>query len=129
MYLRFVGGQFEGGEFPLKPNREVTIGRGSEHDMVLDEDMVSRSHARILTFDGKVIVQDDGSTNGTLVNGERVERRVLKNGDQILIGQSLLEFVSAGKVSAPAAQSGAGTKRATAETIVAILRFFSGKLS
>ena len=57
MYLRFVGGQFEGGEFPLKSNREVTIGRGSEHDMVLDEDMVSRSHARILTFDGKVVVK------------------------------------------------------------------------
>ena len=54
MFLRFIGGEFEGGEFPLKLNREITIGRGSEHDMVLDEDMVSRAHARISTFDGKV---------------------------------------------------------------------------
>ncbi len=128
MFLRFVGGQFEGGEFPLKSNREVTIGRGSEHDMVLDEDMVSRSHARILTFDGKVVVEDDGSTNGTLVNGERVERCVLKSGDQILIGQSLLEFVAEGKVKAPPANAAKAPTRAVADTIVANVRFLSGKV-
>ena len=128
MYLRFVGGQFEGGEFPLKSNREVTIGRGSEHDMVLDEDMVSRSHARILTFDGQVVVEDVGSTNGTLVNGERVERYVLKSGDQILIGQSLLEFVSEGKVKTPPAKAAKVPRRAVADTIVANVRFLSGKV-
>ena len=129
MYLRFVGGQFEGGEFPLKSNREVTIGRGSEHDMVLDEDMVSRSHARILTFDGEVIIEDLGSTNGTLVNGERIERKALKTGDQILIGQSLLEFVSRGKVKKPADPPARPTRRVPAETIVANVRFLSGKVT
>ena len=128
MYLRFVGGQFQGGEFPLKANREVTIGRGSEHDMVLDEDMVSRTHARILTFDGKVVVKDDNSTNGTLVNGERISERTLKNGDQILIGQSVLEFISEGRVKkAPAAAKPA--KRPVADTMVANVKFLSGKLS
>ena len=96
MYLKFIGGQFEGGEFPLKHNREFTIGRGSEHDMVLDEDMVSRSHARISTFDNQVSVKDLGSTNGTLINGERVDEHVLAPGDLILIGNSLLEFVFEG---------------------------------
>ena len=129
MYLRFIGGQFEGGEFPLKPNREVTIGRGSENDMVLDEDMVSRSHARILTFDGKTVIRDDGSTNGTLVNGERVAEKILNEGDQILIGQSLLEFVSAGKSKGLATQPPQQAHRTAAETMVANVGFLSGKLS
>ena len=128
MYLRFVGGQFKGGEFPLKANREVTIGRGSEHDMVLDEDMVSRTHARILTFEGRVVLQDDKSTNGTLVNGERISQCELKNGDQILIGQSVLEFISEGQVKkAPAAARVAN--RPIADTMVANVKFLSGKLS
>ena len=48
--IRFVTGKYKGGEFPLKPNREIYVGRGSEFDMVLDDDMVSRRHARIATF-------------------------------------------------------------------------------
>jgi pSer/pThr/pTyr-binding forkhead associated (FHA) protein len=70
--LRFVAGEHKGGEFPLRPNREIVIGRGSEFDMVLDEDMVSRRHARLSTFHGQIVLQDLKSTNGTFVNGERI---------------------------------------------------------
>src|SRR5438105_2647093 len=54
--LRFISGKYQGGEFPLRMDREITIGRASELDMVLIEDMVSRRHAKINTSDGQVTI-------------------------------------------------------------------------
>jgi len=73
--LKFISGKYQGGEFPLRPNREITIGRSSDLDMVLVEDMVSRKHAKITTDDRTVSIQDLGSTNGTFVNGEKIRHR------------------------------------------------------
>ncbi len=92
--LRFISGKFAGGEFPLRPNREITIGRGSEFDMVLDEDMVSRRHAKIATYHGQIVITDFKSTNGTFVNGERIAVANLKVGDRVLIGTSMMELVA-----------------------------------
>ncbi|MBU1896428.1 FHA domain-containing protein, partial [Myxococcota bacterium] len=92
--LRFIAGQYKGGSFPLRPNREIIIGRGSEFDMVLDEDMVSRRHTKIATYHGQIVIQDLKSTNGTFVNGERVTVARLKVGDRILVGSSLMEIVT-----------------------------------
>src|SRR5437764_12299342 len=62
--------------------------------MVLIEDMVSRKHARITLQPGQITIADLGSTNGTFVNGEKVKRARLKEGDRILIGTSILKLVS-----------------------------------
>jgi pSer/pThr/pTyr-binding forkhead associated (FHA) protein len=91
--LRFISGKYQGGEFPLRPHREIIIGRSSELDMVLVEDMVSRKHAKITTDDKAVTIQDLGSTNGTFVNGEKVRKVELKDGDRILIGTSIIKLV------------------------------------
>ncbi len=91
--LRFISGKYQGGEFPLRMDREIVIGRGSDLDMVLVEDMVSRRHAKISTFNGEVVIEDMGSTNGSFVNGERIRRSVLKEGDRILIGTSIIKLV------------------------------------
>lgn len=91
--LRFISGKYQGGEFPLRPHREIIIGRSSELDMVLVEDMVSRKHAKITTDDKSVTIQDLGSTNGTFVNGEKVRKVELKDGDRILIGTSIIKLV------------------------------------
>jgi pSer/pThr/pTyr-binding forkhead associated (FHA) protein len=91
--LRFISGKYQGGEFPLRPNREIIIGRSSDLDMVLVEDMVSRKHAKITTDDHAVTIQDLGSTNGTFVNGEKVRKADLKDGDRILIGTSIIKIV------------------------------------
>lgn len=93
--LRFISGKYQGGEYPLPGNREILIGRGGELDIVLVEDMVSRKHAKITTTDGKIIIQDLGSTNGTFVNGEKIKRARLKEGDRVLIGTSILKLISA----------------------------------
>lgn len=72
----------------------ITIGRSDENALVLEEDAyASGQHARIEAGRDGVWVSDLGSTNGTLVNGERVEgRRLLSNGDLLRVGQTELRF-------------------------------------
>lgn len=91
--LRFISGKYQGNEYPLPANREIIIGRGSELDIVLVEDMISRRHAKIITGDDYVILQDLGSTNGSFVNGERIRKARLHEGDRILVGTSILKLV------------------------------------
>src|SRR4051812_24053016 len=79
--------------------KQIVIGRSSELDMVLVEDMVSRKHAKITIGAGKITIEDLGSTNGTFVNGEKVKQARLKEGDRILIGTSILKLIEQGKDS------------------------------
>jgi pSer/pThr/pTyr-binding forkhead associated (FHA) protein len=92
--LRFISGKYQGGEFPLGEGQEIVIGRSSELDMVLVEEMVSRKHARIALTDGVINIEDLGSTNGTFVNGEKVERGTLHEGDRVLIGTNILKVIA-----------------------------------
>src|SRR3954447_22058527 len=91
--LRFISGKYQGGEFPLGAQPEIVVGRSSELDMVLVEDMVSRRHARIECGE-QIVIEDLGSTNGTFVNGEKIKKATLKEGDRVLIGTSILKVVS-----------------------------------
>jgi hypothetical protein len=91
--LRFISGKYQGGEFPMVPDKEIVVGRSSDLDMVLVEEMVSRKHARIAYEDDAVVIEDLGSTNGTFVNGEKIKRVHLKEGDRVLIGTSILKVI------------------------------------
>jgi hypothetical protein len=99
--LRFISGKYQGGEFPLGTQPEIVVGRSSELDMVLVEDMVSRRHARIECNDDHILIEDLGSTNGTFVNGEKIKRAALKEGDRVLIGTSILKVVSSDPSAPP----------------------------
>jgi len=92
--LRFISGKYQGGEYPLGEGQEIVIGRSSELDMVLVEEMVSRKHARIALTDGVISIEDLGSTNGTFVNGEKVDHGTLKEGDRVLIGTNILKVLA-----------------------------------
>ena len=99
--LRFISGKYQGGEFPLDEGKEIVIGRSSDLDMVLVEEMVSRKHARIRMGGGVISIEDLGSTNGTFVNGEKIQKAQLKEGDRVLIGTSILKVVAVGADEPP----------------------------
>jgi pSer/pThr/pTyr-binding forkhead associated (FHA) protein len=98
--LRFISGKYQGGEFPLQDGQQIVIGRSSDLDMVLVEEMVSRRHAKIVVEGGQITIEDLGSTNGTFVNGEKVQRAALREGDRVLIGTSILKVVSVAEAAA-----------------------------
>ncbi len=103
--LRFISGKYQGGEFPVAAGREIVIGRSNELDVVLVEDMVSRKHAKIACSSDALLIEDLGSTNGTFVNGEKIKRARLKEGDRVLIGTSIV------RVALTDAQGGSGEVR------------------
>lgn len=88
--LQFTSGPEEGRRFSV--DRPLVVGRSREADVVILDDFVSDFHARFALSDGRVTLQDLGSTNGTFVNGERVKTRVaIMPGDDIVIGGIGLE--------------------------------------
>ena len=71
----------------------TTIGRTEGNSVVLNSERVSRTHA-LIDWDGDhYSVIDNGSLNGTYVNGQRVRRQVLRNGDMLSIGDCELRFL------------------------------------
>ena len=77
------------------------VGRGSDSQIVLDGDSVSRRHAHFEQRADAWLIVDDGSTNGTYCNDEAVARElVLKNGDRVKIGPTIFKFLSGADVEA-----------------------------
>lgn len=72
----------------LKPNVPFVFGRGEQAHFYLDDPIVSRHHFQIVWESGSLHVVDGGSTNGTLVNNERVDRRALAPHDVIVAGNA-----------------------------------------
>ena len=70
------------------------IGRTPESDIFLDDITVSRKHAMIEEIEGDHRLVDTGSLNGRYVNGEIVEKAILKNGDMIRIGKYIFLYFS-----------------------------------
>ena len=88
----------------------TTIGRHAMCDIVLDDDTVSRTHARVERTEGGFALVDAGSSNGMRVNGERTTHRLLVPGDVVHIGDCVLRFEGSVGSAAP---HEAGRARAT----------------
>jgi serine protease Do len=114
-----ISGKASGTEIPLEG--EFLIGRAAPGDGKLGDDPeISRNHARVSRLlDGRLVVEDLGSTNGTLVNEERIsEPRTLSPGDTIKVGTTTLQLLdSAGNAFQATALAGAGDAGATRASV------------
>jgi pSer/pThr/pTyr-binding forkhead associated (FHA) protein len=81
----------EGAEFPftfrILPGKIKTVGRAARADFIVDAPLVSRLHCRLTAGASEIEVVDLDSTNGTYVNGKRVERATLHGGDKLGVGR------------------------------------------
>jgi FHA domain len=91
LVIRSGGGRI-GESFPLEGER-MTIGRGPDADIFLDDITVSRDHAIIVRRGGDFHLDDLGSLNGTYVNRSRIESHRLEDGDELQVGKYKLTFL------------------------------------
>ncbi len=87
-----LGKRIELGEQP------TIIGRSSKCEVCLDQESVSRHHCRVTYVDGLFEVEDLESTNGTYVNDAPVKKLVLRDGDQLKVGRTILKFIVGGNI-------------------------------
>jgi diguanylate cyclase (GGDEF)-like protein len=91
-YLIVIAGRQVGKQYKLT-EAEMVIGRADDCQVRLEDDGVSRKHARVVHKGGAHVLEDMGSTNGTFANGAKVEGHTLRDGDKIQIGSStVLKF-------------------------------------
>src|SRR5947199_279580 len=91
--LRVLDGADRGRTFEDLPC-PVTIGREEGNVVQLNDERVSRFHLKIQEDQGKIVLTDLESTNGTKVNGEDVQLRILRYGDVVAVGRSVLLYGS-----------------------------------
>lgn len=76
------------------PSRPLTIGRASQSDLQIADEKISRIHCGIRAEADAFMIKDLGSTNGTWVNDQRIREAILKFGDRIRVGNTVLAFES-----------------------------------
>ncbi|MCG0276924.1 MAG: DUF3662 domain-containing protein [Thermanaeromonas sp.] len=89
--LLVLEGPDQGRSFVLHEGRQV-LGRNPTCEVFLTDEQVSRQHCQIEVEEGKSILTDLGSRNGTMVNGQPVQRALLNPGDYIQVGRTLLQL-------------------------------------
>ncbi len=95
--LVFLSGELIAVPIPLE-RQDVILGRALEADVRVNDTQTSRQHAKVTTVPGEMqrateyILTDLDSRNGTYLNGRRIRREKLENGDKITIGETILRF-------------------------------------
>ena len=93
--LKTTEGAENAATFRILPGSIKTIGRAIGADFILDASLVSRVHCRLTAGAGEIELEDLDSTNGTFVNGQRVDGRArVKAGDRIGVGRVELEIIA-----------------------------------
>lgn len=90
-FIRFESGPDADAICPIRSER-ISIGRSPESDIAINDDTVSSLHAAVLYINKAYFIEDYGSANGTYVNGIRVHRKRLRDGDEILLGKTRFKY-------------------------------------
>src|SRR4051794_41866465 len=110
MELRITSGADAGKTVQVQGN-EFTIGREAGVDLVIADGKASRRHAALRVLpDGRATLYDLGSSNGTFVNGQRVQSVLLNGGEQIQIGDTVMVPSGGAGTAAPAGPAGGGAR-------------------
>jgi diguanylate cyclase (GGDEF)-like protein len=100
-FLLVLSGPQLGDIYPLEPDRDLTIGRRDDCDILVADEGVSRRHATVRVEGQQAVVKDLESANGTYVDGARVAEALLANGSRLHIGlQTVLKFIWADDLEA-----------------------------
>jgi Protein of unknown function (DUF3662)/FHA domain len=91
-------------KYQLEGRGPWSVGRSQENDIVINDPNVSRRHARISRTDNGFVVEDLGSTNGTLLDGAPIDRERIEGGDELTFGQSTARFIR--RIDSPGEESG-----------------------
>ena len=91
-FLTILSGNQSGTNFPLDPDRETLLGRGSDCHISVPDPMCSRVHAIVHYEDERWVIRDAKSRNGTTVNGQKVEEASLDTGHVVGIGSVEFEL-------------------------------------
>jgi diguanylate cyclase (GGDEF)-like protein len=97
LVLIYPPGPDMGKRFPLD-RAEFVLGRGTDCDIQVDRDSVSRRHAKISRTDTSWVVQDLGSTNGSYVNDHPIHEATLRDGDFLKIGAAIFKFLTGANI-------------------------------
>ncbi len=124
--IRFTKGKEVGKTIPLEGDR-ITIGRRSGNRIVIPDIKISGVHAEIVFEGGRPVIRDLGSTNGTLLEGRKIDEMVLSEGDRITIGEAEFVLVKSGEATEiPEAGDTEGTAEGDAEDEVRVVRDVRG---
>src|ERR1700733_7365517 len=106
--LLFRDSQGREGTVELSPSETVYVGRGLECAIRTDDGMVSRRHAQFRLENGRFVVEDLGSANGTHINNTRIQKQAVGHADIIQCGSRVIRFIDEGGVNVVPQQVQAG---------------------
>ncbi|MDR3607442.1 MAG: FHA domain-containing protein [Oligoflexia bacterium] len=92
--MTIVAGPNSGTSYPLEEG-ETVVGRGQQSSVLLSSSRVSKRHCVLIASNGELVVRDEGSANGTFVNGALVKSRSVSAGDRISVGEYVFEISNA----------------------------------
>lgn len=90
--MSFINGPEQGRQVKLRPGQTIVIGRGEDCGLVIEDAHASRVHCRLEVDDDKVLLVDEDSSYGTMVNGEKIDQQVLQPGDVIRLGETEIQL-------------------------------------
>jgi|HubBroStandDraft_5_1064220.scaffolds.fasta_scaffold05923_2 chromosome segregation ATPase len=98
---RLLVRKLDGHEVVHVLGRKTTIGRTPDNDLQVDASFVSRHHAVLLLTGNQTVIEDLNSTNGVYVNGTRITRETLSDGDVVMVGKARFRFAVRAAVARP----------------------------
>ena len=89
-FMTIIEGEKRGQRIPLTKSA-MTLGR-KDTDIILPDSEISRRHCTLVVFDHLIVIRDNGSANGTMINGTVINEGLLKNGDELQVGMTVLKL-------------------------------------